>query len=50
MLAELLEGQAAEGRCKEVRAAMDGSDKSWFHEDPNGLLVRVAPLDGATEV
>ena len=29
---------------------MDGSDKSRFHEDPNGLLVRVAPLDGATQV
>jgi len=49
-LAELLEGHAAEGRCKEVRAAMDGSDISRFHEDPNGLLVRVAPLDGATQV
>jgi len=41
--AELLEGQAEDGRCKEVRAAMDGNDKSRFHEDPNGLLVRTAP-------
>jgi len=45
-LAELLKGQAEDGRCKEVRAAKDSSDKSRFHEDPNGLLVRVAPLDG----
>jgi len=29
---------------------MDGSDKSRFREDPNGLLVRVAPFDGATQV
>jgi len=42
-LAELLEGKAEDGRCKEVRAAMDGNDKSRFHEDPNGLLVRTAP-------
>jgi len=49
-LAELLEGQAADGRCKEVRAAIDGSNKSRFHEDPKGLLVRVAPLDGSTQV
>jgi len=49
-LAELLEGQAEDGRCKEVRAAMDGNDKSRFHEDPNGLLVRTALLDGAAQV
>ena len=49
-LAELLEGKVEDGRCKEVRAAMDGSDKSLFPADPNGLLVRVAPLDGATKV
>jgi len=49
-LAELLEGQAEDGRCKEVRAAMDGNDKSRFREDPNGLLVRTAPLDGAAQV
>jgi len=24
---------------------MDGNDKYWFHKDPNGLLVRAAPLD-----
>jgi len=29
---------------------MDGNDKSRFHEDPNGLLVRTAPLDGAAQV
>jgi len=29
---------------------MDSSDKSRFHEDPNGLLVRAAQLDGATHV
>jgi len=45
-LAELLEGQAEDGQCKEVRAAMDSNDKSRFHKDPNGLLVRAAPLDG----
>jgi len=49
-LAELLEGQAEDGRCKDVRAAMDGNDKARFHEDPNGLLVRAAPLDGAAQV
>jgi len=49
-LVELLEGQAEDGRCKEVRAAMDSSDKSRFREDPNGLLVRTAPLDGAAQV
>ena len=47
-LAELHEGQAEDGRCKEVRAAMDGNDKSRFREDPNGLFVRTAPMDGAT--
>jgi len=49
-LAELLEGQAEDARCKEVRAAMDSNDKSQFREDSNGLLVRTAPLDGATQV
>jgi len=49
-LAELLEGQAEDGRCKEVRAVMDLNDKSRFREDPNGLLVRTAPLDGAAQV
>jgi len=49
-LAEVLEGQAEDGRCEEVRAAMDGSDKSLSHEDPNGLLVRVEAWDGATQV
>jgi len=49
-LAELLEGQAEDGRCKEVRAAMDSNDKSRFREDPNGLSVRTAPLDGATQI
>ena len=49
-LAELLEGQAEDVRCKEVRAAMDCTDKSRLHEDPNGLLVRTAPLDGAAQV
>jgi len=34
-LAELLEGQAEDGRCKEVRAAMNSNDKSRFREDPN---------------
>ena len=50
MLVELLEGQAEDGRCKEVRAAIGSSDKSRFREDPNGLLVRTAPLDGAAQV
>jgi len=49
-LAELLEGRAEDGRCKEVRAAMDSNEKSRFREDPNGLLVRTAPLDGAAQV
>jgi len=50
MLVELLEIQAEDGRCKEFRAAMDCSYKSRFHEYPNGLLVRTAPLDGAAQV
>ena len=49
-IAELLEGQAENGRCKEVRVAMDCNYKSLFREDPNGLLVRTAPLDGAAQV
>jgi len=49
-LAELLEGQAEDLQFKEVRAAMDGNDKSRFHEDLNGLLVRTSPLDGAAQV
>jgi len=49
-LVELLEGQAEDGRCKEVRAAMHGSDKSRFREDPYGLLVRTAPFDGVAQV
>jgi len=49
-LVELFDGQAEDGRCKEVRAAMNSSDKSRLHEDPNGLLVRTAPLYGAAQV
>jgi len=49
-LAELLEGPAEDGRCKEVRAAMDGNDKSRFHDDPNGLLMRTVLLYGAAQV
>jgi len=49
-LAELLEGQVEDGRCEEVRAAMDSNDKSRFREDSNALLARTAPLDGATQV
>jgi len=49
-LAELLESQAEDGRCKAVPPAMDISDKSRFRADPNGLSVRMAPLDGATKV
>jgi len=29
---------------------MEDNDKSRFHEDPNGLLVRTAPLNGAAHV
>jgi len=35
---------------QEVRAAMDGNNKSRFREEPNGLSVRTAPLDGAAQV
>jgi len=49
-LAELLKGQADDGRCKKVRAAMDSNDKSRYREDPNGLSVGTAPLDGAAQV
>lgn len=47
---ELLEGQAEDPRCQEIRAEMDGNDKSRFREDTNGLLVRIAPLDDAVQV
>lgn len=47
---ELLEAQAEDPRCHEVRREMDGNAKSRFQEDPRGLLVRVAPLDGALQV
>ena len=49
-LSEFLEGQADDGRCREVREAMDGNKKSLFREDPNGLLVRTAPLDRVAQV
>jgi len=49
-LAELFEGQAEDTRCQGVRATMDGNDKSRIREDANGLLVRVAPLDGSLQV
>jgi len=49
-LAELLGGQADDGWCKEVRAAMDGNDTSRLREDPNGPLVRTAPADRAAQV
>jgi len=49
-LAEHLEGQVEDARCKEFRAAMDGNDKSRFREGPNGLFVRTAPLDKAAQV
>jgi len=49
-LAQLLEGQAEDGRCKEARETMDDNDKSRVRENPNGLLVRIAPLDGAAKV
>jgi len=29
---------------------MDGNENSRFREDPNGLSVRTAPLDGAAKV
>jgi len=29
---------------------MEGNDQFRFREDPNGLLVRMAPLYGATQV
>jgi len=49
-LSEFLEGKAEDVRCKDVRATMDGNEKSQFREDPNGLLVRTSPLDGAAQV
>ena len=48
-LTELLEGKAADERCKVVRREIDGNLKSRFCEDANGLLVRVASLDGAIQ-
>jgi len=49
-LSEFLEGHAEVGRCREVRAALVCDNKSRFREDPNGLLVLTAPLEGAAQV
>ena len=50
LLAKLLERQAGDGRCKEVRASMDVNDMSRFREDSNGLFVGMAPLAGTAQI
>lgn len=49
-LAEVPERQVEDGQSKEVRAAMDRSDKSWFREIPNGSFFHTVPIRGAAQV
>jgi len=49
-LFELLEGQSEDGGCKAVPAATDGNEEAWFREDPNGMSMRTAQLNGDAQV
>jgi len=50
MLARKLAAQKEDQRCQDLRDKMDQNEHSCFSETEEGLLVRVAPLDGAAEV
>jgi len=49
-LARMLAAQKEDQRSREVREKMDQNTHSRFSETKEGLLVRVAPLDGAVQV
>lgn len=46
----LLRAQAADDRCLEIRREMDNNTRSRFGETPEGLLVRLSPLDRAVQI
>jgi len=46
-LARMLAAQKEEQRCQDLRDKMDQNAHSRFSENKDGLLVRVAPIDGA---
>jgi len=49
-LARMLAAQKEDQRCQDLRDKMDQNAHSRFSETKEGLLVRVAPLDGAFQV
>ena len=49
-LARMLAAQKEDQRCQYLRDKMDQNEHSRFSETEEGLLVRVAPLDGAAQV
>jgi len=49
-LARMLATQKEEQRCKDLRDKMDQNEHSRFSETNEGLLVRIAPLDGDVQV
>lgn len=50
MLSKLLQAQATDIRCLEVRKEMDGNEISRYREPEQALLVRVDPRDRAVHV
>jgi len=46
----LVKAQAQENRCHELRQEMDGNAQFRYSENAQGLLVRRASLDRATQV
>lgn len=46
----LIRAQSTDARCVEIRAEMDNNTHSRFGESPDGLLVRLSPLDKAVQV
>jgi len=49
-VSRLVKAQAQDNRCRELRQEMDRNAQSRFSENEQGLLVRRAPLDRATQV
>jgi len=48
MIARMLAAKKDDERCQDLRVMMDQKEHSRFLETNGGLLVRVAPVDGAT--
>ena len=46
----IIQGQEMDPWCREIRAEMNRNPKSRFGETPDGLLVRLAPLDRAVQI